>query len=61
MKLVVILLAVIALGGLVIGLGYAGVLYIPGISAVKKKAAKQQSAGNEDGSLDVSDLVDLRK
>ena len=46
MKLVVILLAVIALGGLVIGLGYAGVLYIPGISAVKKRGAKPQVVTN---------------
>lgn len=37
MKLVVILLAIIALGGTVVGLGAAGVINIPGITPPKNK------------------------
>lgn len=45
MKLVVLLLAVIALGGTLIGLGYAGIVNIPGITP--KKAAKKPQAAQE--------------
>ena len=44
MKLVVILIAIIALGGTLIGLGYAGIVNIPGITAPKKHAAAPPDA-----------------
>lgn len=42
MRLVIILLAVIALGGTAIGLGYAGILRIPGITPAKKKTLESK-------------------
>jgi flagellar motility protein MotE (MotC chaperone) len=44
-KLVVALVAVIVMGGAVLGLGYAGILVIPGITPSKKSQAPKVEAG----------------